>query len=46
MCGIMSLRWCRRTGIMVRGAVALIRRVLHDLEVGYVSFIINACAGA
>jgi hypothetical protein len=31
---------------MARGAVALIRRVLHDLEVGYVGFIINACAGA
>jgi hypothetical protein len=31
---------------MAQGAVALIRRLLHDLEVGYVGFIINACAGA
>jgi hypothetical protein len=31
---------------MARGAVALILRVLHDLEVGYIDFIINACAGA
>jgi hypothetical protein len=31
---------------MVRGAVALIRRVLHDLEVVYVGFIINVYAGA
>jgi hypothetical protein len=31
---------------MARGAVALIRRVLHDLEAGYVDFIINASAGA
>jgi hypothetical protein len=29
-----------------QGVVALIHRVLHDLEVSYVSFIINACAGA
>jgi hypothetical protein len=31
---------------MAQGAVALIHRVLHDLEVSYVGFIINACAGA
>jgi hypothetical protein len=31
---------------MARGVVALIHRVLHDLEVGYVGFIINGCAGA
>jgi hypothetical protein len=30
---------------MARGVVALLRRVLHDLEVGYVGFIINAYAG-
>jgi hypothetical protein len=42
----MSLRQCRRTGVIARGDMALIRRVLHDLEVGYVGFIINACAGA
>jgi hypothetical protein len=29
-----------------RGAVELWRRDLHDLEVGYVGFIINACVGA
>jgi hypothetical protein len=29
-----------------RGAVALWRQDLHDLEVCYVVFIINACAGA
>jgi hypothetical protein len=28
-----------------QGVVALWRRVLHDLEVGYIGFIINACAG-
>jgi hypothetical protein len=28
------------------GAMALLHRGLHDLEVSYVSFIINACAGA
>jgi hypothetical protein len=28
------------------GAVALWRRDLHDLEVGYFVFITNACAGA
>jgi hypothetical protein len=30
------------------GVVALVslHQVLHDLEVGYVGFIINACAGA
>jgi hypothetical protein len=28
------------------GVVALLRQDLHDLEVGYVVFIINACAGA
>jgi hypothetical protein len=31
--------WCH-------GSKAPWRRVLHDLEVGYVGFIINACAGA
>jgi hypothetical protein len=31
---------------MARGVVTLIRRVLHDLEVGYVDFIINGYAGA
>jgi hypothetical protein len=30
--------WCH-------GVVALWRQVIHDLEVGYVGFIINACAG-
>jgi hypothetical protein len=30
---------------MARGAVVLIRRVLHNLEDGYISFIINAYAG-
>jgi hypothetical protein len=29
-----------------RGAMALLRQDLHDLEVGYVVFIVNACAGA
>jgi hypothetical protein len=29
-----------------RGAVALLRQDRHDLEVGYVVFIVNACAGA
>jgi hypothetical protein len=42
----MSLRRCDSTGVMARGVVALIRRVLHDLEVGYVGFIINASARA
>jgi hypothetical protein len=28
------------------GAEALWRQVFHDLEVGYVGFTINACAGA
>jgi hypothetical protein len=41
---------CRCTGVVTlaswrRGAAALWRRVLHDFEVGYVGFIINACAG-
>jgi hypothetical protein len=27
------------------GAVTLLHQDLHDLEVGYVIFIINACAG-
>jgi hypothetical protein len=40
-CDTMSLRRCYRTG-----AVALLCRDLHDLEVGYVVFIVNACAGA
>jgi hypothetical protein len=31
---------------MARGDVVLIRRFLHDVEVGYIGFIINACAGA
>jgi hypothetical protein len=31
--------WCH-------GAVALLRQDLHDLEFGYVVFIVNACAGA
>jgi hypothetical protein len=42
----MLLRRCRRTGVMARGAIALIHRVLHDLEVSYVGFINNAYAGA
>jgi hypothetical protein len=40
-------RFCH-TGIMAlwhRGAIALLRQDLHDLEVGYVVFIVNACAG-
>jgi hypothetical protein len=42
---------CRCAGVVTlaswrRGAAALWRRVLHNLEVGYVSFIINACVGA
>jgi hypothetical protein len=28
------------------GAVALLRQDLHDLEVSYIIFIVNACAGA
>jgi hypothetical protein len=28
------------------GTVALLRQDLHDLEVGYIVFIVNACAGA
>jgi hypothetical protein len=39
--GTMSLRRCCRTGV-----VAPWRQDLHDLEVGYVVFIVNACAGA
>jgi hypothetical protein len=31
---------------MARDVVALIRQVLHNLEVGYIGFIINACAVA
>jgi hypothetical protein len=38
-----SLRLCCRTGVV---AVALLRQDLHDLEVGYIVFIVNACAGA
>jgi hypothetical protein len=29
-----------------RGAVVLLRQDLHDLEVGYIVFIVNACVGA
>jgi hypothetical protein len=42
----MLLRRCHRIGVMARGVVALLRQDLHDLEVGYVVFIVNACAGA
>jgi hypothetical protein len=42
-CGTMLVHRCRSTSVIAQGAMALIRRVLHDLEVG---FIINACAGA
>jgi hypothetical protein len=37
----MSLRRCYHTGIMV-----LWRQDLHDLEVSYIIFIVNTCAGA
>jgi hypothetical protein len=42
----MSLHRCDGIDVMVRGVVALIRRVLHNLEVVYVGFIINAYARA
>jgi hypothetical protein len=37
---------CEYAEVLPLVAPESLRQVLHDLEVGYVGYIINACAGA